>query len=154
MNHRRFAASALVVGTAAVTIVGCGGGSKGLAKADLDTKANAICKSVTTKIDAVKQPSDLLTNANSAAAYFDKVVPLAQDGTKQLQSLKPADAVKSDWNAYVAAQVAETNALAAVKTKADKHDASGVADLQKVQPLSAKVTSTANAVGATACADN
>jgi hypothetical protein len=151
----RVIAVALTASALAATVAGCGGGSKGLSKADLDTKANAICKSVTTKIDAVKQPADLLSNANSASSYFDQVLPLAQDGTKQLKALKPASDVKSAWNAYIAAQVAETNALQAVRVKADKKDPSGVSDLQTVvPPLSKTVTSTANAVGATGCADN
>jgi hypothetical protein len=154
MNTRTSVAAVLVVTAIGASIAGCGGGSKGLSKADLDTKANAICKTGGDKIKAVPAPSTTdIQDATKAAAYFDKIVPIAQDATNQLAALKPADDVKADWDAFIIAQKNATALLVSIQHKADVKDRSGLSDLTKYPALDQAVNTAADKVGATGCND-
>jgi hypothetical protein len=134
-----------------VSVAGCSS-SKPLSKADLDTKANALCQAAGNKIKTIPTPSNI-RDATQAAAYFDKVVPIITDVTNSLANLKPADDVKADWNAFITAQKAETAAFVSIQHKADVKDSSGLTDLEKVPPLDQAVNAAATTVGATGCSD-
>jgi hypothetical protein len=155
MNARTSIGAIVVVTAPGAAVAGCGGGSKALSKADLDAKANSICQAGGDRIKAVPAPSNAdIQDATKAAAYFDKIVPIATDVTNQLAGLKPADDVKSDWDAFISAQKTETAAFVSIQHKADAKDPSGLTDLAKIQPLDTAVNTAADKVGATGCNDS
>lgn len=154
MNARTSVGAVLAVAALSATVAGCGGGSKTLSKADLATKANAICKAGGDKLNAITPPSNI-QDATQAAAFLDKVVPVISDVTNQLAALKPASDIKADWDAFITAQKAESAEFVAVQHKADAKDATGLTDLtSKVPALEQTVNTAAAKVGATGCSSS
>jgi hypothetical protein len=130
-------------------IAGCGG-SDGLAKADLAKKADAIC--ATAKADSLKlkQPTDFATNPSAAATYLEKVSALTHKESDDLAALTPADDVKADYDALVAAEKKLVTGLDGVVAKAKAKDASGLKDLSALDPKDFVAAS--NKIGAKGCA--
>jgi hypothetical protein len=142
-----------VAALALVGVAGCGGSSNsGLSRSQLAAKANAICAAANAKGNKIQQPSDLLTNASAAAAYFNAVEPIAAQSTAQLAALKPDSSAKSDWNNYMALRQQGLTLLKTIQSKANAHDRSGIAVLQQSVALQRRVAAAANTLGATTCA--
>jgi hypothetical protein len=147
MSRRNLVAA--LVGAAVLT--GCGGGSSGLAKADLAKKLDSICGSYATQIKAVPQPTDILTNSSSAATFFDKVAALYKKAEGEIDALKPADSVKSQWNDVTNNFHKLVTVIDTIKTKAENKDRSGIQMLSQIGPLTTSLNSAADAIGATGC---
>jgi hypothetical protein len=144
----------LVIAAAAcgTALPACGGSSSNtLSRSELVSKANAICTTAQTAAKAVPQPASIQA-AGQAAAYFDKIGPITDTETTQLQALKPDSSVAPDWNAFISAQQAANTLLQTIRKKADAKDPSGLQDLGKIQGAGQQVASTATKLGATVCA--
>jgi len=139
------------LGVVAALLVGCGGGGSKLSKADLAKQASPICLKAAKDIGAVSQPANLLQDANAAATYFGKIVPLADQTMNSLRALKPADSVKGAWNAYLAKQQQEVDAFHKILDKAKAKDVSGVQDLRNLGSLDNQVNAAAQAAGVPGC---
>jgi hypothetical protein len=133
-----------------LALAGCGGGSK-LSQSDLAKKAGPICQKATKDLGAISQPGNLLQDANAAATYFGKLVPIADRTMNDLRALKPVDSVKTKWNAYLDLQQQEVDAFRKILGKAKAKDTSGVQDLQAIKPLDNQVNAAARAAGVPAC---
>ena len=147
---RGFALGLGLAGLLVASGCGGGGGSK-LSQTDLAKQAGPICLKAAKDISAVPQPADLIQNANAAATYFGKIVPLADGTMKSLRALKPADSVKSAWSAYLAKQQQEVDAFHKILDKAKAKDASGVQDLRGLGSLDNQVNAAARTAGVPAC---
>jgi hypothetical protein len=144
--------SVLVTAALATGVAGCGGSSSsGLSKADLAKQVNAICANYNAKIKAVPQPSDIATNATSAATFFDKVAPLFDESLTKFKALKPADSVKSQYDDFLTKVGALASVIDQLKAKADAKDRTGIALLPQIQPATNAANSAANSIGATTC---
>lgn len=116
----------------ALTLAACGGGGdSALSRAKIDVKANALCVKAASDAKAFPVPADFKKNPAAAAAYLDKVVPLAQRLLADLKELKPASDVKADWNDFLAKEDTHLQVLDGVRQKAHARDKSGIADLEK-----------------------
>jgi hypothetical protein len=147
----RLAASGTAIAVLLVAS-GCGGGGASkLSQADLAKKAGPICLKASRDIVAVPQPANLVQDANAAATYFEKIVPIADQTMKSLRALKPSDRLKSAWNAYLAKQQQEVDAFHKILDKAKAKDASGVQDLRNLGTLDNQVNAAAHAAGVPAC---
>jgi hypothetical protein len=151
MGRRRLAV-ALAAGLA-VAAAGCGGGGddETLDKAALAKKANAICTKYAKEGRKIEAPKDI-NDADQAKAYFDKAHDVIQRQQDELEDLKPAAAVKDDYEAMTSAMRKALTLLADLADAAGSKDmAKGSELLQKVQPASDAVDKTVAAVGASAC---
>ena len=148
-NHKL---SLMIAAAACGTLAACGSSSSTtLSRSELVGKANAICTTAQTAAKAVPQPASI-QDAGQAAAYFDRIGPIADTETTRLQALKPDSSVAPDWNAFISAQQAANTLLQTIRKKADAKDPSGLQDLSKIQGAGAQVASTATKLGATVCA--
>lgn len=129
----------------------CGDKSDKLSKQELGKKADAICAKFKAKVKAVAEPANG-ADANQAVAYLDKVSPIVDAGVGELKALKPADDVRSAWDAYIAKEEEGGQVIKAASAKAKAKDASGLRDLQKLTAISAAAKSSARQAGATGCA--
>lgn len=129
---------------------GCGS-SSGLSKSELAKQVNSICDQYNSKIKAIKQPSDLASNANSAAAFFDQVAPLFDQALAKFKALKPADSVKTQYNDFLGKISSLASLIDQIKAKADAKDKTGVALLPQIQPATTAANSAADSLGATDC---
>jgi hypothetical protein len=86
-----------MLATTAVAIAGCGGSQKPLTRAELVNKANAICKTVTTKF-ATKSISSLQNIAHTAP----ELAAFEQKALSELSRLVPPVDLESDWKQFVA----------------------------------------------------
>jgi uncharacterized protein with von Willebrand factor type A (vWA) domain len=105
MGPRRLAAIALAATTLAAS--GCGSSSKPLTRAELTAKANAICKTVSTKISSktIKTQQDIARVATELASF-------EQTALTQLSKLVPPAKLENDWKQFVAgAQTLAENTL-------------------------------------------
>lgn len=136
--------------TACLVLPACGGDEK-LSKSDLAKKADKICQKAETDAKGVKAPSNF-DDPDATAAYFDKVVPLAQKQSDDLTDLKPADDVKDDWNDVVDKQKEANDLLKTIRDKAKAKDESAKADLQKLVTSAEGFSKAAKKVGANGCA--
>jgi hypothetical protein len=137
---------------ACLGIAACGGGDKKLSKADLAKKADKICADSASKSGKITQPADLTADPVAAAAYFEKVLPVAENQTNKFEDLKPNDDAKAEWNQLVARQKQGEDTLKTILAKAKAKDRSGLQDLAKLQRIDKKFRAEATAIGATGCA--
>jgi hypothetical protein len=162
MNKSRMAAGLAALGLSA-GLTACGSSSSsnststgtapaGLSRAALAARANTICSTAQSQSRLIKAPANLASDAVAAARYYDKVYPITDAETKELQALTPYSAAAADWQSFVAAQVAADSLLLQLKQKAEAKDPSGLNLLNKVAPAGQVVTRTAAKVGATTCA--
>jgi len=149
MSRRSVGAAAVL---ALVGLGGCGGSSNsGLTRSQLVAKADAICAQANQKAKQIPTPANLVQDATAAAAYFNKVVPIAEKGTDQLAALKPDSAASADWKAYIALRQQGVTLLKTIQRKANAHDPSGIQDLQKSSAFQQQLAAAANKLGAKTC---
>ena len=147
----------LIAIAACLGVAACGSsddsssGDGTLSRSELAAKADAICKTGADAVKTVTAPANV-ADANDAAEYFGKLVPLHQQQTDSLAALKPDADAKADWDAFIAAQNADQQLLDTILAKAKAKDASGQADLQKIAPQAEKFSAAAKKVGANGCA--
>jgi hypothetical protein len=149
-------ANAALAAVLATTLSGCGGGSSGgdtggntaLSRAEIITKANAICAAEESAGEKIPPPSNI-QDAKQAAAYFDQVDPLISSTTEQLAALKPDDEVAADWNAFIDRRKEFTTTIHTIRTKADAADRSGLEDLNNLS--TSDLEAAADKVGAKTC---
>jgi hypothetical protein len=152
----RSAAAGLTIVAMSVGMSACGsssedsGSAKGLSRADIASKANAICTKAQTDAQSVEAPASF-ADPTVAAAYFDQIAPITQTETDALLALEPADEVKDDYTAFTKAQSDANDLLQTIKEKADSKDASGMDDLKKVEPAGNAVAAAAKKLGAKTC---
>jgi hypothetical protein len=139
--------------TGAIALTGCGSsGSSGLSKDQLASKANAACTVYTKAASAIPQPKDFATNPVAAAAYLDKLKPLAATEEQAMLALKPDGSAQALWERFIAAGRHTTSLFNDADAKAHAKDRTGLVDLER---LVAYKTGTLNPIaaqlGATAC---
>ena len=146
------AAGALAAATTAIALGACGSsGGDTLSKSELAAKANAICKTYNAKVNAVPHPKSI-SDAGQAATYYAAVTKLAVEQQDKLKALKPADAVKADWNAYIALADQGDATIKEITGAARSQDATkGSALIAKINTLAPKINAAADKVGATTC---
>lgn len=140
---------------ASLCLGACGSSSNSsLSRGELAAKANTICRNAAAAIRNLgNAPADFATNPQSAASYLDRVVAISDNTVAQLAALKPDAGAKTAWSDFVVANQAAQQALDTARVKVEKHDPTGLADFRNaVTSLSQRVTDTANAIGASACA--
>jgi hypothetical protein len=95
MSFTRVAVLTLTVSM--LTASGCGGGSsKPMTRAELTTKANAICKRVHIQLISLSSSNQNPVQIFSQAASYE------QTAHAELQKLSPPSALASDWKQIVA----------------------------------------------------
>lgn len=153
----RIATITLIALAACFGLAACGGSDDassddgGLSRTELAAKADTICKTGETDAEAVKAPASF-DDANAAAAYFEKIVPLHQKQTDDLTALKPDADAKADWDAFIATQNANQALLDTILAKAKAKDPSGQQDLAQFTTKSQAFAAAAKKIGAEECA--
>jgi hypothetical protein len=153
----RIATIALIALAACFGLAACGGSDDdassddGLSRTELAAKADTICKTGETDAEAVKAPASF-EDANTAAAYFEQIVPLHQKQTDDLAALKPDAAAKTDWDAFMATQNANQELLDTILAKAKAKDPSGQKDLAQFTTTSQEFATAAKKIGSKECA--
>jgi hypothetical protein len=120
-------------------------------KADLAAAANTICfktKQAARQVAPLADPND----PAKLAAYLGALLPLQQKQASDLQALKPAPDVASDWNAMLAKEKEILQFFQNILTKAKKKDKSASKDLAQGQKLGPEFAVLAKKVGANVCA--
>jgi hypothetical protein len=86
-----------MLAAATVAIAGCGGSAKPLTHAELVSKANAICKTVTAKFatKSANSVQDIARIAPELAAFEQKAL-------SELSKLVPPVDLESDWKHFIA----------------------------------------------------
>jgi hypothetical protein len=151
MTANRKLLSLLGTGLLSASLAACGSSSSGLSKSALVSKANTICAAAVTQGSGIQQPTSF-QNPTVVAAYLNKIEPITAGATAKLEALKPADSVKSQWEAYLAARRSGLELLKTLQRKANAKDPSGLADLRKVPAMQQHIIAAANALGASECA--
>ncbi|HEX4114307.1 MAG TPA: hypothetical protein VHY18_00345 [Solirubrobacteraceae bacterium] len=95
MGPRGLAAATLAAITMAIT--GCGGSTKPLTHAELVSKANAICKSVTAKF-----ASKSVGSLQSVARIAPELASYEQTTLSELSKVVPPVDLENDWKQFVA----------------------------------------------------
>jgi hypothetical protein len=84
------AATALAVG-------GCGGSSQPLTRAELTSKADAICKRVSGKLAA-----KTVTSVQDVARTAPELAAVEQEALNELSKLEPPASIENDWKVFIA----------------------------------------------------
>lgn len=93
----RKCAAATALATTVLALAGCGGSAeKPLTRSELTAKANAICKTVTTKL-ATKN----ITTQQDIARVAPELASFEQTALTELGKLVPPAALASDWKQFV-----------------------------------------------------
>jgi hypothetical protein len=148
----RHAAAALAA-AAAIGVTGCGSSSSGggLSRSALASKMNTICTDSATKVKAIQQPADLLTNKNAAGTFFRQISAVYDTALSSFRALKPASDVQADYNTVITRLTSLTGLLHQVEAKAVAGDRSGIAMLSQVKPTTDALNAAAGKIGATGC---
>ncbi|MFZ2112973.1 MAG: hypothetical protein WAU77_04490 [Solirubrobacteraceae bacterium] len=105
-----------------VAIAGCGGSEKPLTHAELVSKANAICKTVTAKF-ATRSANSVQDIARVAPELAD----FEQKALSELSKLVPPADLESDWKQFIASaeMLAENTSKLGEYAKANNLKAAG-----------------------------
>ena len=95
MGPRRLVAATLAVTTMA--IAGCGASAKPLTRAELVSKTNAICKTVTAKFETKSA-----NTTQEIARIAPELASFEQTSLSELSKLVPPAELASDWKQFVA----------------------------------------------------
>ena len=84
---------------ACVALAGCGGDGGGdrLSRAELVSRADAICRTYEARLDALGQP----TNVDELKEFADKSVPIAKEGRDELRALEPPEDLEATYDAWL-----------------------------------------------------
>jgi hypothetical protein len=160
--RRRWMASVLVV-TTAVALGACGGddddgggggGGGGLSLQELTKETAGICRDANRQIRGVEQPNDI-RQPEQAAAFFEQLLEINQDGLRKLRALEPADDLKPEYDRFVTAIADQTEFIDGILEKAKARDPSGLQDLQEqieTPTLQRNIKATARDLGLDRCA--
>lgn len=155
---RRIATVVLIGLAASLGLAACGGSDDAsssddgtLSRTELAAKADAICQTGEAEVQAIDAPESL-EDANVAAEYFGKLVPLHQKQTDSLAALKPDADAKADWDAFIATQNANQELLDTILAKAKAKDASGQQDLAQIPAKTRAFGAAAGKIGSKECA--
>ncbi len=88
---------AIAIAATTVAIAGCGGSEKPLTHAELVSKANAICKTVTAKL-ATKRANSV----QDIARVAQELASFEQQALSELSKLVPPANLESDWKHFIA----------------------------------------------------
>ena len=147
MRMRRTRLAAVVLTAATLAVSDCGGSSKPLTHAELTTKANAICKTVTAKLASktIKTRQEIARVAPELAAFEETALA-------ELGKLVPPANLANDWKQFVAGAqtLAENTAKLGeyVRTNNAKAGRSLIASTTSVQQ---RMVAVAKRDGFTAC---
>jgi hypothetical protein len=89
-----------VLAIAAVATAGCGSSPKPLTRAELATKANAICKKATVKLEAVAKKG--VRTVQAIAHVAPELATFEETALVELSKLIPPAELEEDWKAFVA----------------------------------------------------
>lgn len=148
---RLFPAATLAIATLALALAACGG-DDGLSRAELARRADAICTDSNKKVAATPRPPT--RSLESAAAYYAQTRPIISDGTAKLERLKPDDAVRKDWLAYVRKQAESARLLDDLVDQLTRRDPRVQQTRARIASVVADVSAAAQRVGADACASS
>lgn len=97
MRRGRRGLTTLALTATMLMATGCGSSSKPLTRAELTTKANAICKTVTAKLASktIKSQKDIARVAGELASF-------EQSALTDLSKLVPPAELENDWKQFVA----------------------------------------------------
>ncbi len=142
---------AVAVGTAAIVLSGCGGGSKSLSKGDLVSKANAICKQGNAELTKVPRPK--VNTPTLTAAYFTKILAVGKREDAKLSALKPPKELKSGYDEFLAGNATAESYVGQIIAAAKARDSAKAKQLfaaiaKKTKAYNAKATK----LGLTTCA--
>ncbi len=157
---RRRGTLSLTIGAAAIVLAACGGSSQPAGTTtgttSFKSQANAICKSINTRISAVSVPnSSALTASNlpAFARYFQETIPIAEKGTADLQALTPPAGQQGHLAALVKGDQAQVADAQAAEQAASRGDLAGFEQaVKKLQTDGSAGNSGALAAGLTECA--
>lgn len=145
----RWRATTLALSMAATLLLAACGGSDRLSKAELVTKADAICKATRDKLTALPQ----LQAGADLVAYARKTTAIAQNTLDQLRALKPPSNLEKPYKTYqnvVVRAIAATNELA---DPAIQKNPTRLRQLQLAnQSLSVQARAAAQTIGFKVCA--
>lgn len=103
----------------ATVVAGCGGGSdEALSKTELIAKADAICKNVNDRTNALRAP----TNIKSAARLLRRTLAILGGGLARLDKLKPPGDLEPAYDKWIAKNVELVAAARQAQTAAARGD--------------------------------
>jgi hypothetical protein len=134
-----------------LSLAACGGGSSGLATADLTDKMDTICKQVTDDMDALEPPTD----AKGAASFFADALKISLKGTADLKALKAGDKADADNLKEMVSSLEDSNDITKdlIAAAKDEDDAAGEKAYGKYQSALEDAAASADKMGAKECAD-
>jgi hypothetical protein len=141
--HRRPSlrrSTVLSVAVAGLAFAGCGGGGDELSKSELISKADAICKAVNTKGDALGDPKSFADLEQLGAKARD----ISDNGVQKLKELEAPKEIQNDWTRFVDMADQQT------RYASDLVDAAKARDQQKIQSIATRAGANSNRLHALA----
>lgn len=156
----RRTALAVLVTALPFGLAACGGGSKDaadavpagpLTRAQLATKADAICAAARTEAQGIPAPKSA-KNTNTAAAYFAKLAPISHGEAESFGKLEADADAKFDWAMVVSGQQQIAGAFDAIVTKTQGGKRIGATDYAAALKASQPFLEATAKIGANGCA--
>lgn len=138
----------------AIVVAGCGGGGGGgdrLSKDEYVAQADAICKEVEQKGDAIEEPTSL----EDVGRFVDEALPVFDDGLDRLRELRPPAELQDAVDDWLATGNETRDLLEELKDAAGDGDAAKVQELGgKGEDLDKKSDDLARQIGLEECAND
>jgi hypothetical protein len=143
----------VVAAIAVLGMAGCGGddSNKTLSYSDVGKEADAICKDVNTKTDAIGKK--LTGKVANDAPLYSQLIPAVQDGRDRFADLKPPDELKANFDNFLSItdqQIANAKKAEAAAKAGDQ--AGYIAIIKATQPIQQQSNAEASKLGAAECA--
>jgi hypothetical protein len=139
-------------------VAGCGGGGDSggsggdrLSQSEFVSQANAICKDVNDRIDAVDAP----TSVADLAEPTQKVKDIYDDGISKMQDINPPASAEDDFNEFIDISQQQSDRLSQIVDAAKAGDAAKVTQITNEGSTADKRSDTlATKMGLDECASN
>lgn len=111
---------------AVVLLAACGGGDGDrLTADDFRQQANAICAEYEGRLDEVETPS----SPEDLQRFVDETVPILEEGTAELEELRPPEELEDDWNRVMELNREQLDTVRELRTAAQEADVARVGEL-------------------------
>jgi hypothetical protein len=153
MGRTRTAVPALMTSALLATALatGCGSSPKPLTRAQLTSRANAICRSVAVKVEAASKGGSANT-PQQLERLTAKLAGFEQTALTELGRLVPPPALEADWKSFVAgAQTLAEDTVKIGEDAATKNTAAGKQVISSATSTQKQMAAVAKRDGLKAC---
>lgn len=142
------AAALAATGAAAAVLAGCGGGDGRLSQEEFAERADAICRDVNERLDALPEPESFA----EIVALVDEALPIQEEATRELRELRPPEDLEVPFARALELLDQEAELARELRAAAAAEDGQRIEEVvAEIEPIDDEADAIAEQLGLTEC---